>query len=121
MTTPFGPPTPTGASTGHPPSRRSRPRLGVRGGDRRRETGHLSDEAVRDFLDGGFGRHFAEEAEDLLTEGRAGLDEAIAAVASRWMTTPVSARFSHETGIPEGQPLLLGLVIDSEIILEADA
>jgi hypothetical protein len=77
------------------------------------------DEAVRDFLDSRYGRHFADDvanglcAEDLPSA----IDEAI----ERWMDRRIDAAIESELGIPEGLPYLTGFVCMHEALLEGAA
>src|SRR5829696_4152537 len=71
------------------------------------------DQAVRDFLDSRYGRHFADEVAMSLCGGRA-LPRAIAEAIERWM----DRRIDSELGIPEGLPYLTGFVCMQEALLE---
>jgi hypothetical protein len=73
------------------------------------------DQAVRDFLDIRYGRHFADEVAIGLCSGRdipPAIDEAI----GRWMD-----RRESELGIREGLPYLTGFVCIQEAFLEGAA
>jgi hypothetical protein len=68
------------------------------------------DEAVRDFLDSRYGRHFADEVANGLGAGRdlaTAIDEAI----ERWLQQRIDARIERELGIPRRLPYLTGLVL----------
>jgi hypothetical protein len=61
------------------------------------------DQAVRDFLDGRYGRHFADEVAMGLRSGRdfpRAIDEAI----ERWMDRRIDAAIESELGIRRGCP-----------------
>ena len=63
------------------------------------------DQAVRDFLDSRYGRHFADEAAVGLCGGR-DLPRAIDEAIERWMDRRIDAAIESELGIPEGLPYL---------------
>ncbi|WKB56003.1 hypothetical protein [Eleftheria terrae] len=67
-------------------------------------------ESVRAFLDGQYGRQFAD---DVLYFHHTGLDlvAAVAAAVNRWQSWRVSARTSAHTGIPRGISNLTGFVV----------
>src|SRR5215207_5378747 len=78
------------------------------------------DQAVRDFLDSRYGRHFADEVAIGLCGGRdrpRAIDEAI----ERWMDRRIDAAIERELGIPKGLPYLTGLVCMQEALLEGAA
>jgi hypothetical protein len=78
------------------------------------------DHAVRDFLDGRHGRHFADDVTNGLFDGLV-LQVAIDAAVERWMTWTIGRQLSRETGIPRGLPYLTGWVTHFEILAEAAA
>jgi hypothetical protein len=78
------------------------------------------DQAVRDFLDSRYGRHFADEVAIGVCGGRdlpSAIDEAI----ERWMDRRIDATIESGLGIPEGLPYLTGFVCMHESLLEAAA
>lgn len=75
------------------------------------------DEAVRDFLDSRYGRHFADEVANGLVSGR-DLPTAIDSAIERWMDWRIDARIEHELGIPRGLPYLTGFVCMNEALLD---
>ncbi|WP_431266988.1 hypothetical protein [Dankookia sp. P2] len=77
-------------------------------------------EAVRAFLDGRHGRHFADGVQDAMHAG-AGITEAIAATTARRMGWRINRRTARETGLPAGRPYLSGFVLDAGIAAEAAA
>ena len=78
------------------------------------------DQAVRDFLDSRYGRHFADEVAMGLCGGR-DLPRAIAETIERWMDRRIDAAIERELGIPEGLPYLSGFVCMQEALLEGAA
>jgi hypothetical protein len=76
-----------------------------------------ADYAVRDFLDGRHGRHFADDVANNIFNGLA-LRGAIDVAIEGWMNWTIDRRTSRETGIPRGLPYMLGLVTDREILAE---
>ncbi len=74
--------------------------------------------AVRDFLDSRFGRHFADDVGNGLSEGM-NLAEAVDAAVTRWMAWMITRRTERDTGIPSGLPYLIGFVTDCAIMAEA--
>ena len=77
-------------------------------------------EAVRDFLDSRYGRHFADEVAMGLCGGR-DLPRAIDEAIERWMDRRIDAAIESELGIPEGLPYLTGFVCMQEALLEGAA
>jgi hypothetical protein len=78
------------------------------------------DQAVRDFLDSRYGRHFADEVAMGLCSGRdllRALDEAI----ERWVDRRIDGAIESELGTPEGLPYLTGFVCMHEALLEGAA
>jgi hypothetical protein len=78
------------------------------------------DEAVRDFLDSRYGRHFADEVANHLVSGR-DLPSAIDSAIERWMKWKIDRGIESELGIPHGLPYLAGFVCMYEALLEAKA
>ena len=78
------------------------------------------DQAVRDFLDSRYGRHFADEVAMGLCGGR-DLPRAIDEAIERWMGRRIDAAIESELGIPEGLPYLTGFVCMQEALLEGAA
>lgn len=76
------------------------------------------DEAVRDFLDSRYGRHFADEVANALF-GRLDLPAAIDSAIERWMKWRIDRRIEDEIGIPRGLPYLTGFVCMHEALLDA--
>jgi hypothetical protein len=83
----------------------------------RKRTGS-PEEAIRDFLDSRYGRHFADEVANGLVSGRE-LPTAIDSAIERWMEWRIDARIEHELGIPQGLPYLTGFVCMHEALLDA--
>ena len=77
-------------------------------------------ESVRVFLDSRFGRHFADDVQDGICEGKA-LADAINAATARWMGWTIGHQTSKDYGIPRGMAYLTGFVIHSAIIEEQEA
>ena len=77
-------------------------------------------ESVRIFLDSRFGRHFADEVQNGLYEGKA-LADAINAATGRWMGWTIGRQTSKDYGIPRGMAYLTGFVIHCAIIEEQQA
>lgn len=77
-------------------------------------------ESVRAFLDSRHGRHFADDVQNGLYEGKA-LADAIKAATARWMGWTIDRETSKQYGIPHGLPYLTGFVIHAEIIEESAA
>jgi len=78
------------------------------------------DQAVRDFLDSRYARHFADEVARVLCGGRdlpCAIDEGI----DRWMDRRIDAAIESELGIPEGLPYLTGFVCMHEALPEGAA
>ena len=84
------------------------------------KTTGCQDEAVRDFLDSRYGRHFADHAVNALL-GRLELAAAIDSAVERWMRWTIDSRIERELGIPQGLPYLTGFVCMHEALLEAKA
>ena len=75
-------------------------------------------ESVRVFLDSRHGRHFDDEVQNGLYEGKA-LADAINAATQRWMGWTIGRQTSKQFGIPRGLPYLTGFVIHCEIVDES--
>ncbi|WP_337072662.1 hypothetical protein [Aeromonas veronii] len=75
-------------------------------------------ESVRTFLDSRHGRHFADDVQNGLYEGKA-LADAINAATQRWMGGTIGRQTSKQYGIPRGLPYLTGFVIHCEIVEES--
>ena len=75
-------------------------------------------ESVRAFLDSRHGRHFADDVQNGLYEGKA-LADAINAATQRWMGWTIGRQTSKQYGIPRGLPYLTGFVIHCEIVEES--
>ena len=71
-------------------------------------------ESVRTFLDSRHGRHFADNVQNRLYEGKT-LADAINAATQRWMGWTIGRSPSKQYGIPRGLPYLTGFVIHCEI------
>ena len=71
-------------------------------------------ESVRTFLDSRHSRHFADDVQNGLYEGKT-LQDAINAATQRWMGWTIGRQTSKDYGIPRGLPYLTGFVIHSEI------
>ena len=74
-------------------------------------------ESARVFLDSRHGRHFADDVQNGLYEGKA-LADAINAATQRWMGWTIGSQTSKQYGIPRGLPYLTGFVIHCEIFDE---
>jgi hypothetical protein len=77
-------------------------------------------ESVRIFLDSRHGRHFADDVQNGLYEGKA-LADAINAATGRWMDWTIGRQTSKDYGIPHGLPYLTGFVIHCDICDEQAA
>ena len=75
-------------------------------------------ESVRIFLDSRHGRHFADDVQNGLYEGKA-LADAINSATGRWMDWTIGRQTSKDYGIPRGLPYLTGFVIHCEIVEES--
>ena len=75
---------------------------------------HQPLDSVRFFLDSRFGRHFADDVQNGLYEGKPPQD-AINAATGRWMGWTIGRQTSKDYGIPRGLPYLTGFVIHCEI------
>lgn len=75
-------------------------------------------ESVRAFLDSRHGRHFADDVQNGLYEGKA-LADAINTATKRWMGWTIGRQTSKQYGIPRGLPYLTGFVIHCEIVEES--
>ncbi len=75
-------------------------------------------ESVRIFLDSRHGRHFADDVQNGLFEGKA-LADAIDATTQQWMGWAIGRETSKDYGIPRGVPYLTGFVIHCEIVEES--
>lgn len=82
-------------------------------------TGQKMD-SIRIFLDSRHGRHFADDVQNGLGEGKA-LTEAIHAATQRWMCWKIDRQTSKDYVIPRGMPYLMGFVIHCEICEEMAA
>jgi hypothetical protein len=78
------------------------------------------DQAVRDFLDSRYGRHFADEVAMGFCGGP-DLPRAIDEAIGRWMDRRIDAAIESELGIPKGLPYLTGFVCMQEVLLEGAA
>lgn len=75
-------------------------------------------EAVRFFLDGRYGRHFAD---DVLNAWGGSAEAAVAEAVARWQGWRLSSRTAKEMGIPRlfvGRPLLEALLVYAEVAIE---
>ena len=77
-------------------------------------------DTVRAFLDSRHGRHFADDVQNGLYEGKA-LPDAIHATTERWMGWTIGRQTSKDYGIPRGLPYLTGFVIHCSIVEEREA
>ena len=77
-------------------------------------------ESVRVFLDSRHGRHFGDDVQNGLYEGKA-LADAINTATQRWMGWTIGRPTSKQYGIPRGLPYLTGFVIHCEICEEMAA
>ena len=77
-------------------------------------------ESVRIFLDSRHGRHFADDVQNGLFEGKS-LQDAINAATARWMGWTIGRQTSKDYGIPRGMAYLTGYVIHCAIIEEQEA
>ena len=77
-------------------------------------------ESVRIFLDSRFGRHFADDVQNGLYEGKS-LQAAIDAATVRWMGWTIGRQTAKDYGIPRGLPYLTGFVIHCDICDELAA
>ena len=75
-------------------------------------------DSVRVFLDSRHGRHFADDVQNGLYEGKT-LQDAIDAATARWMGWTISSQTSKQYGIPRSLPYLTGFVIHCEIVEES--
>ena len=75
-------------------------------------------DSVRIFLDSRHGRHFADDVQNGLFEGKP-LQDAINAATARWMGWTIGRQTSKAYGIPRGMPYLTGFVIHCEITDES--
>ena len=75
---------------------------------------------VRTFLDSRHGRHFADDVQNGLYEGKT-LKDAIDAATGRWMGWTIGRQTSRDYGIPRGMAYLTGYVIHCAIIEEQEA
>ena len=71
-------------------------------------------ESVRIFLDSRHGRHFADDVQNGLFDGK-NLQDAIDAANARWMGWTIGRQTSKAYGITRGLPYLTGFVIHCEI------
>lgn len=72
-------------------------------------------ESVRVFLDSCHGRHFADNIQNGLYQGKA-LADAIKAATQHWMGCTIDRQTSKDYGIPQGLLHLTGFVIHCEIL-----
>ena len=79
---------------------------------------HQPLESVRGFLDSRHGRHFADDVQNGIYEGKT-LQDAITDATGRWMGWTIGRQTSKDCGIPRGLPYLTGFVIHCEIIDES--
>jgi hypothetical protein len=78
-----------------------------------------SVEAVRDFLDSRYGRHFADDVvSELAKAGPNKLEEAIETAIARWQGWRIGHRTYRDEGIPAGLPYLTGWVTHFGILDE---
>ena len=75
-------------------------------------------ESVRTFLDSRHGRHFADDVQNGLYEGKT-LAGAINAATQRWMGWTIGRQTAKQYDIPKGLPYLTGFVIHCEIVEES--
>ena len=75
-------------------------------------------DAVRIFLDSRHGRHFADDVQNGLFDGKL-LQDAINAATQRWMGWTIGRQTSKQYGLPRGLPYLTGFVIHCEIVEES--
>ena len=75
-------------------------------------------ESVRTFLDSRHGRHFADDVQNGLYEGKA-LKDAIDSATQTWMGWTIGRQTSKDYGIPRGMAYLTGFVIHCEIVDES--
>jgi hypothetical protein len=83
------------------------------------EAAGCTDEAVRDFLDSRYGRHFADDVANGVFDGLE-MEAAIDAAIGRWMGWTTDGCMESELGIPRGLPYLTGLVTHYEIMAEIE-
>jgi len=74
-------------------------------------------DTVRAFLDSRYGRHFADEVQNGLYDGKEMKDDA----TQKWMSWTIGRQASKDYGIPRGLPYLTGFVIQSRIDAELGA
>lgn len=74
-----------------------------------------SEEAVRDFLDSRWGRHFADDVANGLAAGQR-LPAAIAGAVARWMGWRTGKCEERDYQIPRGLPMMVGLVWYFEVV-----
>lgn len=77
-------------------------------------------ESVRIFLDSRHGRHFADDVQNGLFEGKT-LQDAVNAATTKWMGWTIGRQTSKDYGIPRGLPYLTGFVIHCDICDEQAA
>ena len=75
-------------------------------------------DTVRAFLDSRFGRHFADDVQNGLYDGKT-IKDAIDAATGRWMGWTIGRHTARDYGIPRDLPYLTGFVIYCEIIEES--
>ena len=81
---------------------------------------HQPLDSVRIFLDSRHGRHFADDVQNGLFEGKP-LQDAIDAATARWMGWTIGRQTSKDYGIPRGLAYLTGFVIHCAIFDEQEA
>ena len=81
---------------------------------------HQPLESVRIFLDSRHGRHFADDVQNGLFDGKT-LQDAVNAATGRWMGWTIGRQTSKDYGIPRGLPYLTGYVIHCGIVEEQEA
>lgn len=69
---------------------------------------------VRAFLDSRYGRHFADDVLNVLSD-TGDLVSAVSDAIARWMDWRIARRVSRKQGIPRGLPYLTGMVIHCSI------
>ena len=77
-------------------------------------------ESVRIFLDSRHGRHFADDVQNGLFDGKT-LQDAVNTATTKWMGWTIGRQTSKDYGIPRGLPYLTGFVIHCDICDEQAA
>ena len=75
---------------------------------------HQPLDSVRIFLDSRHGRHFADDVQNGLFDGKT-LQDAVNAATTKWMGWTIGHQTSKDYGIPRGLPYLTGFVIHCDI------